>query len=151
MNLNTSPDAEIISQRLLHFSKKQVFEAFENPNHLMKWWGPNGFTNTFNEFDFKVGGKWSFNMHGSNNDSYPNECEFTQIEKPNLIAWKRFTNPLFQMVLLFEAIETNKTNFIFKMLFENAEECKKLKTFIVEKNEENFDRLEVELQKSTII
>jgi Activator of Hsp90 ATPase homolog 1-like protein len=88
--------------------------------------GPSGFTNTFNTFDFKVGGKWSFIMHGCNNDHYPNECEFIQIEKPNVIAWKRFTHPLFQMIIVYEEMEINKTKCIFKMQFENADECKKL-------------------------
>ena len=36
---------------------------------------------------------------------------------------------------------------VFKMLFETAQECSKLKPFVVDKNEENFDKLEVELAK----
>jgi len=35
------------------------------------------------------------------------------------------------------------------MLFDTAEECRKIKAFAVEKNEENFDRLEIELTKMT--
>ena len=34
---------------------------------------------------------------------------------------------------------------MFKQIFDSAEECNKIKKFVVEKNEENFDRLEVEL------
>jgi hypothetical protein len=33
------------------------------------------------------------------------------------------------------------------MLFASAEECNKIKRFVVDKNEENFDRLEIELTK----
>lgn len=36
---------------------------------------------------------------------------------------------------------------IFKMLFNSAEECNKIKKFAGVKNEENFDRLENELTK----
>jgi uncharacterized protein YndB with AHSA1/START domain len=60
-----------------------------DPNHLKNWWGPKGFTNTFNEFDLRPGGKWSFVMHGPDKGNYVNECEFVKIEKPKLIAWKR--------------------------------------------------------------
>jgi len=35
------------------------------------------------------------------------------------------------------------------MLFNSAEECSKLKPFVVDKNEENFDRLENELKLMT--
>ena len=35
------------------------------------------------------------------------------------------------------------------MMFDTVEECNKLKPYVVDKNEENFDRLEVELGKIT--
>ena len=57
--LSTTPDCEIRSTRIVNASIELVFEAWANPNHLKNWWGPAGFTNTFNEFDFQPGGKWS--------------------------------------------------------------------------------------------
>jgi len=33
------------------------------------------------------------------------------------------------------------------MIFDTVEECEKLKPFVVDKNEENFDKLEIELSK----
>jgi hypothetical protein len=35
----------------------------------------------------------------------------------------------------------------FRMLFETAAECERVKIFAVEANEQNFDRLEAELAK----
>lgn len=78
-----------------------------------------------------------------------NECEFIKITEPTLIAWKRHSKPLFQVLATFEAISADKTKLVFKMLFETAEECAKIKVFAEDKNEENFDRLEVELSKMT--
>jgi hypothetical protein len=46
----------------------------------------------------------------------------------------------------FEEISVNKTKVIFKMIFNSVEECNKIKGFAAEKNEENFDKLEVELR-----
>ncbi len=37
----------------------------------------------------------------------------------------------------------------FKMILNSAGECNKVKKFAVDKNEENFDRLEIELAKMT--
>jgi len=144
--IKTTPDCEIVSSRIFNFSRELVFRAWSEPEHLKKWWGPAGFTNTFNEFDFRVGGKWSFIMHGPEKGNYPNECEFIKIEKPSIIAWKRYSQPHFQVVATFEELSDDKTKIVFKMLFNTADECRKLKPFVVDKNEENFDKLEVELK-----
>ena len=145
--VSTTPDCEIVSSRIFLASKELVFRAWSDPNHLKNWWGPSGFTNTFNEFDFRVGGKWSFIMHGPDKGNYPNECEFIKIDKPSLIAWKRYSKPLFQVLATFERLSDDQTKLVFKMLFNSADECKKVKAFAVDKNEENFDRLENELTK----
>jgi uncharacterized protein YndB with AHSA1/START domain len=145
--IKTTPDCEIVSTRIFNFSRELVFRAWSEPEHLKNWWGPAGFTNTFNEFDFRVGGKWSFIMHGPEKGNYTNECEFIKIEKPSIIAWKRYSQPHFQVVALFEELSDDQTKVIFKMLFNSPEECGKLKPFVVDKNEENFDKLEVELKK----
>jgi uncharacterized protein YndB with AHSA1/START domain len=143
----TTPDSEIVSSRIVNFSRELVYRAWTEPDHLKNWWGPAGFTNTFNEFDFRVGGKWSFIMHGPDKGNFANECEFIKIEKPSLIAWKRYSKPLFQILATFEEVSSEKTKIVFKMLFDTVEECNKLKPFVVDKNEENFDRLENELKE----
>lgn len=140
-------DFEIVSTRVFNYAKEFLFSAWSNPAHLKNWWGPNGFTNTFNEFDFRPGGKWSFIMHGPDKGNYVNEVEFTKIEAPNFIAWKRFSKPLFNVSFTFEEVTDKSTKVVFKMIFNSIEECNKIKAFAVDKNEENFDRLEVELAK----
>ncbi|MCF6128914.1 SRPBCC family protein [Flavobacterium sp. AS60] len=145
--IQTTPESEIVSTRTVNFPIELVFKAWSEPNHLKNWWGPKGFTNTFNEFDFRVGGKWSFIMHGPDKGNYANECEFIKIEKPNLIAWKRHSKPLFQILTTFEELSNNSTKIVFKMLFNTVEECNKLRPYVVDKNEENFDKLEVVLAK----
>jgi uncharacterized protein YndB with AHSA1/START domain/GNAT superfamily N-acetyltransferase len=143
----TTPESEIVTTRILQFPIELVFEAWENPKHLKNWWGPKGFSNTFNEFNFTVGGKWSFIMHGPEAGNYPNEVEFIKIDKPNLIAWKRHSKPLFQILTTFEALTEQSTKVVFKMLFDTPEESNKLRPFVVDKNEENFDKLEIELAR----
>jgi len=148
--ITTTPDREIVSSRIFNTKREKLYRAWADPNHLKNWWGPKGFTNTFNEFDFRVGGKWSFIMHAPDKGNFSNECEFIKIEKPSIIAWKRFSKPLFQVVATFEELSGNETKLVFKMLFDTADECSKIKSFAVDKNEENFDRLENELTKMGI-
>lgn len=139
---HTTPAQEIVSTRVFNATQQSLFQAWANPQHLKNWWGPKGFTNTFNEFDFREGGKWSFIMHGPDKGNYANECEFIKIIEPSLITWKRHSKPLFQVVATFEEINSKQSKLVFKMIFDTAEECEKLKPFVVDKNEENFDKLE---------
>lgn len=148
--ITATPDCEIISSRIFNIPRAVVYRAWSDPDHLKNWWGPAGFTNTFNEFDFRAGGKWRFIMHGPEKGNYANECEFIKIEEPSFIAWKRISKPLFQVVATFDAVSANQTKVVFKMLFNTADECRKIKKFAVDKNEENFDRLENELSKMVL-
>jgi uncharacterized protein YndB with AHSA1/START domain len=145
--ISTTPETEIVSTRCFQYPRELVFQAWTDPNHLKNWWGPAGFTNTFNEFDLRPGGRWSFIMHGPDKGNYANECTFIKIEKPSIIAWQRISKPIFQVLATFDEVDPDQTKVVFKMLFNSAEECNKLKGFVVDKNEENFDRLEIELKK----
>lgn len=146
-NISAKPENEITSTRIINFPKELVYSAWTEPEHLKNWWGPQGFTNTFNEFDLRPGGKWSFIMHGPDKGNYANECEFLRVEKPDFLSWKRFSKPLFQVAVSFETVSDNQTKIVFKMIFDTPEECNKLKPYVVDKNEENFDKLETELSK----
>lgn len=112
--ISTTSDCEIISTRIFNFPRELIYRAWTEPDHLKNWWGPTGFTNTFNEFDLRPGGKWSFIMHGPEKGDYHNECEFIKIEKPALIAWKRYSKPIFQVLVTFEEISGNETKLFLR-------------------------------------
>lgn len=143
----TPSDREVYSSRLVSASPAKVFSVFADPNHLKNWWGPNGFTNTIEQFDFKPGGIWRFIMHGPDGMNYHNECQFTEITQPERIVFVH-QKPIhrFQMTIGIEA-EGTGTRFSFRMLFDSLGECNKVKGFVAEANEQNFDRLETELAK----
>lgn len=145
-----SPELAITSTRIFSFPIEQVYEAWTNPDLLKQWWGPAGFTNTFHEFDLLPGGQWRFTMHGPEKGNYENHCEFIEIEKPVLLHWKRYSQPLFQVLVNFDAVNDEETAVRFHMLFDTAEECEKLKKYVVDKNEENFDKLEKVLQSMNV-
>jgi uncharacterized protein YndB with AHSA1/START domain len=142
-----APECEIVTTRLMNAPAEKVFRAWTDPTILQRWWGPAGFTNTFYEFDPVPGGKWKFMMHGPEKGNYPNEVVFLRVESPSLIAWDRISQPHFRVVTTFEEIESSKTKLIFRMQFNSKEECDKIRKFAVDKNEENFDKLEEELAK----
>jgi uncharacterized protein YndB with AHSA1/START domain len=143
----TPADREIVTERLFNLPRELVFKAWTDPGHLKNWWGPKGFTNTFEEFDLRVGGRWKFIMHGPERGNYRNECTFAVIREPELLIWDRQSKPLFRVEVVFEETGENETRVIFKQKFETAGECSKIKAFTVGKNDENMDRLEAELKK----
>ena len=146
-----SPDCEIVSTRIFHYSREQVFNAWTDPNRLKNWWGPKGFTNTFHEFDLRPGGKWSFIMHGPDGVNYPNKSVFVKIEEPELLVFNHLSDHKFQIVAAFEELSNDETKVTFRMIFSTPEECIRTKTYAVEKNEENFDRLDAELRKDEFL
>jgi uncharacterized protein YndB with AHSA1/START domain len=145
--LETSPECEIVTTRVFSYPRTLVYRAWTEPDHLKNWWGPAGFTNTFNIFDFRVGGRWNFIMHGPDKGHYPNDCTFVAIREPELVVWDRQSKPIFQVEVVFDEIGKNETRVTFKQKFGTAEECSKLRKYVPEKNEENMDRLEQELKK----
>jgi uncharacterized protein YndB with AHSA1/START domain len=50
--------------RTLNAPIELVWEAWTNPEHIAKWWGPDGFTNTITTMDMVPGGEWNLVMHG---------------------------------------------------------------------------------------
>lgn len=138
---------EIVNSRVVKAPRETVFKMWSDPAHLKEWWGPEGFSNSFEEFEFRPGGRWKFVMHGPEKGNYPNECIFTKIEPPLLIAWDRISQPIFKMEFTFEKVDANSTRIIFKMIFGDPGLYKTINKFAPGKNEENLDRLEAELEK----
>ncbi len=138
-------DREIVSSRVIHAPQEKVFEAFRNPDILARWWGPEGFTNTFQTFDFQPGGTWEFIMHGPDGIDYPNKSVFVEIIEPERIVFDHVVPPVFRMTITVEKIGQDKTRFGFRMLFESAKLCEQLRIICAPANEQNFNRLEAVL------
>jgi uncharacterized protein YndB with AHSA1/START domain len=78
---------EMIISRTFDAPREMVFEAWTNANHLVHWWGPNGFTLTTKSAEIKAGGEWRFTMHGPDGRNYPNRIVFHEIVKPERLVY----------------------------------------------------------------
>jgi uncharacterized protein YndB with AHSA1/START domain len=141
-----SAERQIVTTRVFDAPRERVFKAWSDPDHLALWWGPKGFTNTFQEFDIRPGGIWRFVMHGPNGVDYQNKSVFVEVVKPERIVFSHVSGPRFQVTATFEDLG-GKTKVTFRMLFESVAECDKAKAYAVEANEQNFDRLEAQVAK----
>jgi uncharacterized protein YndB with AHSA1/START domain len=140
------PDREYVCNRLIDAPREKVFAAFSDPEQLVKWWGPNGFTNTIKKFDFRVGGDWFLTMHGPDGTDYRNESVFVKIIEPERIVYDHLrTMHRFLMEMTYFEFD-GKTRLTWRQRFESPEEWEKVKAFVPAANEQNFDRLEQHLR-----
>lgn len=79
-------DRTTVISRVINAPRTLVFEAFSEVRHLSQWWGPHGFTTTTRDFEFRVGGVWSFVMHGPDGTDYPEWIIWTEIARPERIV-----------------------------------------------------------------
>lgn len=136
----------LYNSRLINASPEKVFSAFEQAEHFKNWWGPKGFTNTFNEFNFIKDGIWDFIMHGPNGTDYKNRCVFLDIVKPFKIVIEHIPPPHFILTVILED-QDGKTRISWEQLFDSVEIRNNILSLIGNANEENLDRLENELSK----
>ena len=78
---------QIITTRLVAAPRELVWKALTTPEHLQHFWGPDGFTNSYRQFDLKVGGQALFTMHGPDGTDYPNRFIFKTVEPPHLLCF----------------------------------------------------------------
>jgi uncharacterized protein YndB with AHSA1/START domain len=141
-------DREVVSTRLIAAPRERVFEAFSDPDQLVKWWGPNGFTNTNKKFEFREGGEWHLAMHGPDGVDYRNESVFLTVDPPERIVFDHLrTMHRFLMDISFFDFD-GKTRLIWRQRFESAAELEQVRAFVPTANEQNFDRLEEHLTQS---
>jgi uncharacterized protein YndB with AHSA1/START domain len=123
---------------------EQVFAAISDPQRLNRWWGPAGFTNTFSVCEFKQGGRWSFIMHGPDGHNYPNENVFAEIDAPHKVAIQHVVEPKFSLTIGLTASAAG-TLVSWSQAFESSEVASRIEHIVVPANEQNLDRLLVEV------
>jgi uncharacterized protein YndB with AHSA1/START domain len=142
---------EIVNKRNFNVPLQILFKAWSQAQHMKNWWGPDGFTNTFYEFDFSSGGRWHFTMHGPDGKDYENESTFEKIIENELIILHHLSKPEYRAEFIFSSNGANSSSLVWKMVFTTDKAYEALKNIVPEKNEENLDRLEAELEKIKIL
>lgn len=128
---------------------EQVFAAISDPESLARWWGPADFTNTFNVCEFKNDGRWSYVMHGPNGKNYPNESVFRDIEPCKRIAIQHVSQPRYLLTVVLERTDSGGTLVRWEQEFENSKVASGIEHIVVPANEQNLDRLSVEVLRQS--
>lgn len=110
---------EIQISARLHAPDELVWEMWTNPEHLINWWGPDGFTSTIHHMDLTEGGEWLLTLHGPDGTNYPNRSVYKEIVPFSKMVFEHF-NPHFITTVLFTPLG-EETQLDWTMLFDSAE------------------------------
>jgi uncharacterized protein YndB with AHSA1/START domain len=144
--VETPSNRVIATSRVLDAPRVRVFAAFADPVQLALWWGPKGFTNTFEEFSLQPGGHWRFVMHGPDGSDYRNESVFEEVQRPERIVFRHLSDHIFRMTITFSA-QGERTMIEWRMEHEPPGPSEEFARFLAAANEENLDRLAAHLAR----
>jgi len=140
-------DRMLRTSRTLPFSPKEVYGAFASPDLLASWWGPEGFSSTFEVFEFAVGGRWNFVMHGPDGKSYLNESFFEELVPYSKIVIQHACPPNFKLTVELTP-DGEHTHLTWEQVFDNAETAEAVRRRAGSANEQNIDRLTTVLREA---
>jgi len=137
---------QIITTRLIAAPRELIWKVITTPEHLQHFWGPDGFTNSYKQFDLKVGGQALFTMHGPDGTDYPNRFIFLTIDPPHLLRFEhdnggegpvdhKFTGE----IELTE--EAGKTRIELRLIEKDMAARDMIAQFALEGGRQNLDRL----------
>ncbi|TXH94255.1 MAG: polyketide cyclase [Rheinheimera sp.] len=135
------------TSRILPFPASAIFNAFADAKQLAAWWGPAGFINHFELFEFKPQGRWHFVMQGPDGQQYPNQSFFAELAANRKIVIRHDCVPFFTLTVELTPLEAD-TVLHWQQVFDDADIAQAVRHIVEPANEQNLDRLTAELQRA---
>jgi len=80
MTENTVSEIErMVISRVFDAPRELVWKAWTDPQYVMQWWGPKGFSCPTCKIDFRVGGKFLISMKSPDGQEFYNGGEYHEI------------------------------------------------------------------------
>jgi uncharacterized protein YndB with AHSA1/START domain len=93
MNVRPEPAEQrvLVLTRLFDAPRNLVFKVWTQPEHLARWWGPNGFTLPVCQMDFRPGGAYRFCMRSPAGTDHWVWGMYREIVEPErlVFTWER--------------------------------------------------------------
>jgi len=100
-----------------------VWEAWVQPEHIVKWWAPKGMAIKVVKHEFKVGGEWKYTMLMPDGNEFISEGVYSEIVMLKKIITSANFRPMtegVEMRSLFEK-DSDKTHFTFSVVHPTEE------------------------------
>jgi uncharacterized protein YndB with AHSA1/START domain len=125
--VESASEREIVIARTFDAPRELVWELWTKPEHIARWWGPQGFTTSIEEFDLRTGGRFKHVMRGPDGTAYPNLSVFREIVPLERIVYSHGGGKEtgggahFEATWTFESLGARRTRVTGRMLFESAD------------------------------
>jgi uncharacterized protein YndB with AHSA1/START domain len=128
-NLPTEPaDRVLVITRVFDAPRELVFKAWIEPQHLVHWMGPRGFTSTVEHSDLRTGGAYRIHMLGPDGEVHWTQGSFREIAEPERLvmagSWADAqgnpTSPETLLTITFEEYEGKTRLTLHQALFESS-------------------------------
>lgn len=73
--------------RIFDAPRELVWRAWTDPQHVMRWWGPQHFTSPVCKIDLRVGGKYLFCMQAPDGQKFWNTGVYQELVAPERIVY----------------------------------------------------------------
>jgi uncharacterized protein YndB with AHSA1/START domain len=83
----SSDERELIVTRVIDAPRQLVFKTWTQPEHIARWWGPQGFTTIHCEMDVRVGGAYRFGMRSPQGTERWKRGVYREIVEPERIVF----------------------------------------------------------------
>jgi uncharacterized protein YndB with AHSA1/START domain len=77
--INETAERALVINRILNAPRKLVWQAWTEPEHFKRWWGPKDFTAPICEIDLKVGGRYFNCMRSSEGQEFYSTGTYREI------------------------------------------------------------------------
>ena len=78
---------EIVIERVFEGPRELVWKTWTDPEHVMRWWGPKGFTSPVCSADFRVGGAYLYCMRSPEGKDFWTTGVYREIVEPERIVY----------------------------------------------------------------
>ncbi|HVH46688.1 MAG TPA: SRPBCC family protein [Labilithrix sp.] len=140
-------ERETVITRVFDAPRELVFKAWTDKDHIVKWFGPKGFSCTTHEIDIRVGGRWRFDMKSPDGKVFPNRMVFLEVKYPERLVIDHGSDKdddpeKFRVIVTFDEQSDKKTVMTMRQLHPTVEQRKaKIAFGAVELGYQTLDKL----------
>src|SRR4051812_2596696 len=129
-------EPHFVTTRVFDVPRPLLFRAFVDGEILARWWGPEGFTNTFVAFNPVPGDVWRFVMHGPDGTDYQMVNEFaTVVPGEAIVLLHHQPGHDFRLEMTYEdAGSPERSRLTWRIWFDSPEEAERVRPFLTAAN-----------------
>lgn len=82
-----APGNDLVITRVFNAPRDLVFQVWTQPEHIMRWWGPQGFTAPVCKIDLRPGGGFLYCMRSPEGQDFWSKGTFREVVAPERIVY----------------------------------------------------------------